>query len=66
MVAHKKLMTSQRKDRLFGASSFCHICSNTKKNLSHVLRDCQAISTFWAKIIAPSHLQSFFRAPFDA
>ncbi|KAL4338075.1 hypothetical protein AHAS_Ahas12G0173900 [Arachis hypogaea] len=44
MVVHKKLMTAQRKARIFGASPYCHKCYRTEETQIHILRDFPSAS----------------------
>ncbi|RYR58809.1 hypothetical protein Ahy_A05g024682 [Arachis hypogaea] len=44
LALHKKLLTSERRARLFGVSPYCHRCNGCPEILEHVLRDCLGAS----------------------
>ncbi|KAL4322575.1 hypothetical protein AHAS_Ahas14G0224200 [Arachis hypogaea] len=66
LTSHKKLMTSSRRNSIFGASPDCHLCQGTPETIIHVLRDYPGASCIWAQLINPAKIQNFFRAPFEA
>ncbi|KAL4373564.1 hypothetical protein AHAS_Ahas05G0094400 [Arachis hypogaea] len=65
LVVHRKIMTAQRRRQIFGTNDKCHACPGIVETLEHVLRDCSRASHVWSKTIHHSHIQLFFRAPFN-
>ncbi|QHO15365.1 Putative ribonuclease H protein [Arachis hypogaea] len=66
MVVHKKILTAKRRARMFQKNPSCHKCDSVKESVLHVLRDCPWTSRVWTKLIHPSDIYLFFKAPFDS
>ncbi|KAL4305414.1 hypothetical protein AHAS_Ahas16G0075900 [Arachis hypogaea] len=64
LVVHNRLMTSDRRNRMFGANPNCHMCTQTIETILHTLRDCPAASRIWSQLKSGAHtrvLQSSLR-----
>ncbi|KAL4391340.1 hypothetical protein AHAS_Ahas03G0235300 [Arachis hypogaea] len=56
IAVHKKLMTTQRRVKIFGAYPYCHRCYRIEETQIHILRDCLSAFRVWSLIIHPSYL----------
>ncbi|KAL4356581.1 hypothetical protein AHAS_Ahas09G0101000 [Arachis hypogaea] len=65
MATYQKLLTAQRRARFLGLDSSCHRCKGVPETIQHVLRDCPTASRLWVRIIHHTHINFFFRAPFN-
>ncbi|XP_057744794.1 uncharacterized protein LOC130962625 [Arachis stenosperma] len=57
---HRRILTNERKSKIFGGSGDCYACHGTQESCIHVLRDCQRVSTIWVQLLDSSKIQSFF------
>ncbi|KAL4305782.1 hypothetical protein AHAS_Ahas16G0112700 [Arachis hypogaea] len=65
LATQNKLMTSERRQKIFGANPNCHRCPNNPKILLHTLRDCTEASRIWWQLVKPSYITTFYRASFE-
>ncbi|XP_072074464.1 uncharacterized protein [Arachis hypogaea] len=65
LATQNKLMTSERRQKIFGANPNCHRCPNNPETLLHTLRDCTEASRIWRQLVKPSYITTFYRAPFE-
>ncbi|XP_016178547.1 uncharacterized protein LOC107621000 [Arachis ipaensis] len=65
LLAHERLLTAERKARMFGSNPFCHSCQSKVETLSHVMRDYPRAAKIWAKLLQPGIAAVFFNLPFS-
>ncbi|RYQ96697.1 hypothetical protein Ahy_B08g092538 [Arachis hypogaea] len=62
---HKKLMTNQRRARIFGGVGDCTRCNGGQEDIFHVLRNCPKASTIWVNLVKTDEIPNFFQLEWD-
>ncbi|KAL4359579.1 hypothetical protein AHAS_Ahas08G0091500 [Arachis hypogaea] len=62
---HKKLMTNQRRVRIFGGAGNCTLCNGGQEDIVHVLRNCPKASTIWVNLVKTDEIPNFFQLEWD-
>ncbi|RYR37549.1 hypothetical protein Ahy_A09g042426 [Arachis hypogaea] len=59
-MMHNRLLTNERRSRLFGGSDGCPFYTNQPESTLHAFRDCRGIALLWSQLINPDATQVFF------
>ncbi|RYR67920.1 hypothetical protein Ahy_A03g014385 [Arachis hypogaea] len=57
---HNRLLTNERRSRLFGGSDGCPFCTNQPESTLHAFRNCRGVALLWSQLINPEATQVFF------
>ncbi|KAL4292566.1 hypothetical protein AHAS_Ahas18G0040900 [Arachis hypogaea] len=62
---HRRIMTNQRKAKIFGGTGNCSLCNSGIEDTLHALRNCPKASTIWVNLLKSNEIPGFFQSNWE-